>query len=68
MGGLINASFGNAPELVFSIQALRANQLRVVQASLMGSILSNLLLVLGSSFFFGGIFSGKKQQYFNSVR
>eukprot|EP00612_Vaucheria_litorea_P004555 CAMPEP_0171461834 /NCGR_PEP_ID=MMETSP0945-20130129/6120_1 /TAXON_ID=109269 /ORGANISM="Vaucheria litorea, Strain CCMP2940" /LENGTH=455 /DNA_ID=CAMNT_0011988253 /DNA_START=39 /DNA_END=1406 /DNA_ORIENTATION=- len=64
-GGLISASFGNAPELVFAIQALRANQIRVVQASLLGSILSNLLLVLGSSFFAGGLFSGKKEQQYN---
>ncbi|KAG5180798.1 Sodium/calcium exchanger protein-domain-containing protein [Tribonema minus] len=66
-GGLMNASFGNAPELVFAIQALRANEVRVVQASLLGSILSNLLLVLGSSFFAGGLFSGKKEQNFNRV-
>ncbi|KAG5176981.1 Sodium/calcium exchanger protein-domain-containing protein, partial [Tribonema minus] len=66
-GGLVNASFGNAPELVFAVQALRANQVRVVQASLLGSILSNLLLVLGSSFFAGGLFSGKKEQLFNRV-
>lgn len=64
-GGLMNASFGNAPEVVFSVQALRKNQVRVVQASLMGSILSNLLLVLGSAYFAGGLFSGKKQQRFN---
>ncbi|CAM9185513.1 unnamed protein product [Phaeothamnion confervicola] len=66
-GGLMNASFGNAPELVFSLQALRANELRVVQASLLGSILSNLLLVLGSSFLAGGLFSGKKLQRYNAT-
>jgi len=55
LGGLLNASFGNAVEVVVSIQALRANEIRVVQASLMGSVLSNLLLVLGTCFFFGGI-------------
>jgi calcium/proton exchanger cax len=42
-------------------------QIRVVQASLMGSILSNLLLVLGSAFFAGGLFSGKLEQKFNPV-
>ncbi|CAM9357578.1 unnamed protein product [Chrysoparadoxa australica] len=66
-GGLLNASFGNAPELVFSAIALRADQMRVVQASLMGSVLSNILLVLGSSFFFGGLFSGKKEQKYNAT-
>jgi Ca2+:H+ antiporter len=47
-GGLINASFGNAVEVVVVIQALLANEIRVVQASMLGSIFSNLLLVLGS--------------------
>lgn len=55
IGGLINATFGNAVELVVAIQALLHNDFRVVQASLIGSMLSNLLLVLGMCFFFGGI-------------
>eukprot|EP00026_Physarum_polycephalum_P010009 Phypoly_transcript_10152.p1 GENE.Phypoly_transcript_10152~~Phypoly_transcript_10152.p1 ORF type:complete len:429 (+),score=82.16 Phypoly_transcript_10152:126-1289(+) len=61
LGGLLNATFGNATELIISIFALKNNLLRVVQASLLGSILSNLLLVLGCAFFLGGIkFSTQK--------
>ena len=55
VGGLINATFGNAVEVVVAIQALKANQLRVVQASMLGSVLSNLLLVLGTCFVAGGL-------------
>jgi len=46
VGGLLNASFGNATELIVSIVALRQGQIPLVQASMLGSILSNLLLVL----------------------
>ena len=45
LGGLLNASFGNATELIVSIVALRQGQISLVQASMLGSILSNLLLV-----------------------
>lgn len=55
LGGLLNASFGNAVELIVGIVALTQGQLRIVQTSMLGSILSNLLLVLGMSFFAGGI-------------
>lgn len=55
IGGLINATFGNAVELVVAIQALLAEDYRVVQASLIGSVFSNLLLVLGMCFFCGGL-------------
>ena len=55
IGGLINATFGNAVEVVVAIQALLANEIRVVQSSMLGSIFSNLLLVLGGCFFFGGL-------------
>lgn len=65
IGGLINASFGNAVEVVVAIQALLANEIRVVQASMLGSIFSNLLLVLGCCFFFGGLYY--KEQTFNST-
>jgi len=65
LGGLINATFGNAVEVVVAIQALLANEIRVVQASMIGSIFSNLLLVLGCCFFFGGI--KYKEQEFNST-
>jgi len=65
VGGLINATFGNAFEVVVSIQALLADEYRIVQASVLGSVLSNLLLVLGCSLFFGGL--KHKEQTFNSV-
>ena len=55
IGGLINASFGNAVEVVVAIQAMLSGQYRVVQASMIGSIFSNLLLVLGCCFLFGGL-------------
>ncbi|KAG0143821.1 hypothetical protein CROQUDRAFT_162805 [Cronartium quercuum f. sp. fusiforme G11] len=55
LGGLINATLGNAVELIVAILALVKCQLVVVQSSLLGSILSNLLLVLGMCFFAGGI-------------
>ncbi|RFU75340.1 ca2+:h+ antiporter [Trichoderma arundinaceum] len=55
LGGLLNATFGNAVELIVSIVALRDNQIEVVQSSMLGSILSNLLLVMGMCFLFGGI-------------
>ena len=65
IGGLVNATFGNAVEVVVAIQALLANEIRVVQASMIGSIFSNLLLVLGCCFFFGGL--KYKEQTFNST-
>mmetsp|Transcript_4979 Transcript_4979/g.15714 ORF Transcript_4979/g.15714 Transcript_4979/m.15714 type:complete len:373 (-) Transcript_4979:567-1685(-) len=64
LGGLLNATFGNVTELIVSFFALRAGLLRIVQVSLLGSILSNLLLVLGCAFFAGGI--RHKHQHFNS--
>ncbi|KAI9288668.1 Sodium/calcium exchanger protein-domain-containing protein [Umbelopsis sp. AD052] len=63
LGGLLNATFGNAVELIVSIIALIQGLITVVQASMLGSILSNLLLVLGMCFFFGGI--KYKEQSFN---
>ncbi|KAJ3151049.1 hypothetical protein HDU89_002261 [Geranomyces variabilis] len=65
LGGLLNASFGNAVELIMSIIALFSNEIVVVQTSLIGSILSNLLLVLGMSFLAGGI--TRSEQYFNTT-
>ncbi|ETV91602.1 calcium/proton exchanger [Aphanomyces invadans] len=55
IGGLVNATFGNAVEVIIAIFALREGQISVVQASLLGSILSNLLLVLGCCFVAGGV-------------
>lgn len=65
VGGLLNATFGNAVELIVSIIALKENQVRIVQASMLGSILSNLLLVLGCCFVAGGI--TRVQQTFNQT-
>lgn len=65
IGGLLNATFGNAVELIVSIIALKENQIRIVQASMLGSILSNLLLVLGCCFIAGGI--TRVQQTFNQT-
>ena len=65
VGGLLNATFGNAVEVVVAIQALLANEIRVVQASMIGSIFSNLLLVLGCCFFFGGL--KHKELIFNAT-
>jgi Ca2+:H+ antiporter len=50
VSALLNATFGNAVELLVGIVALQQNQLRLVQTSMLGSILSNILLVLGCSF------------------
>ncbi|MDW0117256.1 calcium/proton exchanger [Sporosarcina thermotolerans] len=55
IGGLLNATFGNAVELIISIFTLKAGLIGIVLASLTGSVLGNLLLVLGFSFFAGGI-------------
>ncbi|MBT2679712.1 calcium/proton exchanger [Bacillus sp. ISL-35] len=63
IGGLLNATFGNAVELIISIFALKAGLIGVVLASLTGSVLGNLLLVAGLSFFVGGL--KFKRQHFN---
>lgn len=55
IGGLINASFGNAVEMIVSVDAIKRGLVSVVQASLVGSVLSNLLLVLGMAFFAAGL-------------
>jgi Ca2+:H+ antiporter len=55
IGGLLNASFGNAPELIIAFVALRAGLLDMVRASLAGAILANLLLALGIGFLIGGL-------------
>ncbi|XP_015894167.1 vacuolar cation/proton exchanger 2 [Ziziphus jujuba] len=67
VGGLLNATFGNATEMIISIYALKHGMIRVVQQSLLGSILSNMLLVLGCAFFTGGIIHHKKVQVFNKA-
>ncbi|KAL5056738.1 hypothetical protein RYX36_028342 [Vicia faba] len=67
VGGLLNATFGNATEMIISIYALKSDMIRVVQQSLLGSILSNMLLVLGCAFFTGGIVHYQKLQLFNKA-
>ena len=65
VGGILNATFGNAVELILGIIALKDGLLRIVQASVMGSILSNLLLVLGMSFVAAGF--KEKQSKFSAA-
>lgn len=65
IGGLLNASFGNAVELIVAIIALVKKEVLIVQTSLIGSMLSNLLLVMGMCFFFGGV--NRIEQHFNVV-
>ena len=55
IGGLLNVTFGNAPELIIALFALGEGLHEVVKASLIGSILGNTLLVLGAAMFFGGL-------------
>ena len=63
IGGFLNVTFGNAAELIIAIFLLAEGLQEVVKASIIGSILGNLLLVLGLSMFVGGI--GRKKQVFN---
>ena len=63
LGGLLNATFGNAAELIIAIIALGNNHVELVKASITGSIVGNLLLVLGLSFFVGGL--GRTAQKFH---
>jgi len=65
IGGLLNATFGNAAEMIIAFQGLRAGLTEVVKASLTGSILGNILLVLGLSILGGGL--KHKSQKFNST-
>ncbi|KAJ5152674.1 uncharacterized protein N7482_009152 [Penicillium canariense] len=65
MGALINVSFGNAVELIIFIIALVKNEIRIVQASLLGSILANLLLIMGMAFLLGGL--RFREQIYNST-
>lgn len=72
IGGLLNATLGNAAELIITITAIRAGYLELVKASITGSILGNLLLVLGMSMLFGGLRHGmqtfhRKQASNNAV-
>ncbi len=65
IGGFLNATFGNATELIVGIFALHAGLLDVVKASIIGSVLGNVLLVLGTSIFVGGW--KRERQKFNET-
>ncbi len=65
IGGLLDVTFGNAPELIIALFALGHGLHEVVKASLIGSILGNLLLVMGASMLVGGL--GRERQRFNST-
>jgi len=67
LGGLINASFGNIVEMLLCIAGIQQGELQVVKCTLVGSILSNLLLVMGSAFIYGGLVSGHKVQYYSKA-
>ncbi|MDQ6876707.1 MAG: calcium/proton exchanger [Candidatus Dormibacteraeota bacterium] len=62
LGGLLNATFGNITELIVAVLLIRADNFLIVKASLIGSILGNLLLVLGVAFVVGG-FRHKEQEF-----
>jgi Ca2+:H+ antiporter len=63
LGGFLNATFGNAAEIIIGLVALREGHITIVQASLTGSIIGNLLLVFGASALVGGF--GRVAQRFN---
>jgi Ca2+:H+ antiporter len=63
IGGILNVTFGNAPELIIALFALNAGLQEVVKASIIGSILGNVLLVMGAAMLFGGI--GREKQTFS---
>ncbi len=65
VGGFLNAAFGNAAELIIALLALSKGLVGVVKASITGSIIGNLLLVLGASIFAGGL--KFKEQRFNKT-
>ncbi len=66
IGGLLNVTFGNAPELIIALFALEAGLQEVVKASIIGSILGNILLVMGAAMLAGGLSGGgRKTQYFD---
>ena len=65
IGGLLNVTFGNAPELIIALFALEAGLHEVVKASIAGSILGNILLVMGAAMLAGGLTGGRKVQRFD---
>ena len=67
IGGFLNATFGNAPEMIIALFAVSASQFEVVRGSLSGSVVGNLLLVLGFSLVFGGRGALDRQSTFVSL-
>ena len=65
IGGLLNVTFGNAPELIIALFALEKGLQEVVKASIVGSILGNILLVMGAAMFAGGLVGNRKVQRFD---
>ncbi len=68
VGGLLNATFGNLPELIIAMVALRAGLLEMVRASIIGALLANLLVALGFSFLLGGLRHHSQEYNPNAVR
>ncbi len=62
VGGLLNVTFGNAPELIIALFALGKGLQEVVKASLVGSILGNILLVMGAAMLVGGLSGGRTRR------
>src|SRR3954451_20952462 len=65
IGGFLNVTFGNAPELIIAFFALREGLQEVVKASLIGSVLGNVLLVMGAAMLFGGL--RRERQRFDAI-
>jgi Ca2+:H+ antiporter len=65
IGGLLNVTFGNAPELIIALFALEKGLQEVVKASIVGSILGNILLVMGAAMLAGGLVGNRKVQRFD---
>ena len=66
IGGILNVTFGNAPELIIALFALNKGLHEVVKASLIGSILGNILLVMGAAMLVGGLHRDRKVQKFSA--
>jgi Ca2+:H+ antiporter len=67
IGGILNVTFGNAPELIIAMFALSEGLHEVVKASLIGSVIGNILLVLGASMLVGGLKVGRAQRFETSA-
>ncbi|QRM31603.1 calcium/proton exchanger [Microvirga sp. VF16] len=68
IGGLLNATFGNLPELIIALAALRAGLLEMVRASIIGALLANLLVALGFAFLLGGLRHHNQEYNPNAIR